>query len=53
MARGTLMFEGLLGAKNVGGTRGSRKKDMELDDVLFEGPFEGFWIVEIRDASGV
>ena len=41
IARGTVMFVGLLGAKKVGGTRGSPKKDVELEDSLFEGPCEG------------
>lgn len=47
------MFVGLFGAKKVGGTRGSPKKDVELEDALLEGPFEGFWVVERKEASGV
>ena len=48
------MFVGLFGAKNVGGTSGSPKKeDVELEDALSEGPFEGFWVVERKDASGI
>ncbi len=53
IARGTVMFVGLLEAKKVGGTRGSPKKDVELEDTLVEGPFVGFWVVERMDASGV
>ena len=54
MARGTLMFVGLLGAKNVGGTSGSPKKeDGELDDGLGEGPFMGGEVGKRRGASGV
>ena len=38
MARGTLMFVGLLGAKKVGGMSGSPKKEAgELNDGLGEG----------------
>ena len=48
------MFVGLFGAKKVGGTSGSPKKgDVELDDSLVEGRFEGFWVVERKDASGI
>lgn len=48
------MFVGLFGAKKVGGTSGSPKKeDVELDDTLIEGLFEGFWVVERKDASGI
>lgn len=48
------MFVGLFGAKNVGGTRGRPKKeDVELEDVLMAGPFEGFWVVARKDANGV
>lgn len=48
------MFVGLLGAKNVGGTSGSPKKeDVKLDDDLNAGPFEGLWVVARKDASGV
>ena len=53
MARGTVMFVGLFGAKNVGGMRGRPKKDVELEDDLVEGPFEGFRVVERKNASGV
>ena len=45
MARGTLMFAGLLGAKKVGGTSGSPKKeDGELDDGLGEGSLIEGWV---------
>ncbi len=48
------MFVGLFGAKNVGGTSGSPKKEeVEMEDDLVEGPIEGFWIGEKKDASGV
>lgn len=48
------MFVGLFGAKKVGGTSGSPKsEDVELDDILMEGPLEGFWVVERKDVSGV
>lgn len=48
------MFVGLFGAKNVGGTSGSLKKeDVELEDALVEGPIEGFLIVERKEASEV
>ena len=48
------MFGGLFGAKKVGGTSGSPKKeDVELDDSLNTGPFERVWFVERKDASGV
>lgn len=54
IARGTVMFVGLFGAKNVGGTSGSLKKeDVELEDALVEGPIEGFLIVERKEASEV
>lgn len=54
MARGTVMFVGLFGAKNVGGTRGRPKKeDVELDATLMAGPLEGVWVVERKDANGV
>ena len=53
IARGTVMFVGLLEEKKLGGTRGSpMKKDVELEDSLAEGPFVGFWVVEKMDASG-
>lgn len=42
IARGRLMFVGLSGAKNVGGTRGSPKKEVELEVNLIEGPFDVF-----------
>lgn len=48
------MFVGLFGAKKVGGTSGSPKKEeVELEDTLIEGPFAGFWFVERKDDSGV
>ena len=49
------MLAGLSDAKNVGGMRDSPKKDVELDDALVEGPFEGFvvWFGERKEASGV
>lgn len=36
------MFVGLSGAKNVGGTGGSPKKEVELEVTLIEGPFDVF-----------
>ena len=54
IARATVMFVGLFGAKNVGGTSGSpKKKDVELEDALVEGPIEGFGMVDRKYASGV
>ena len=48
------MFVGLFGAKKVGGTSGSPKKeDVELNDALTEGPFEWFWVVERKYGSGI
>ena len=53
------MFVGLFGAKKVGGTSDRPKKeeeeeeDVELDDILMEGPFEGFWVVGRKDVRGV
>lgn len=54
MARGTVIFVGLFGAKNVGGTRGRPKKEgVELEEALMAGPLEGFWVVERKYANGV
>lgn len=55
MALGTVMFVGLFGAKKVGGTSGSPKKeeDVELDAALIEGPLEGLWVVERKGAIGI
>ena len=39
------MFVDLEGAKKVGGTRGSPKKEVDVEDGLDEGPFKGFWMV--------
>ncbi len=47
------MFVGVVGAKKLCGTRGSPKKEVVLGDDLSEGPFEGFWVLEKKDASGV
>ena len=46
------MLVGLLGAKKVGGTRGSPKNEgVELEDALVEGPFEGFWVVKRKEVN--
>lgn len=38
----------------MGGTSGNPKKeDVELEDALIEGPFEGFCLVERKDACGI
>ena len=53
MARGTLMFVGLLGAKKVGGMSGSPKyEDGELDDGLGEGSFREAGAGKRKGASG-
>ena len=46
MARGTVMFVGLEGAKKVGGTRGNPKKGVDVEDALNEGPLNGIWVVK-------
>ena len=53
MARGTVMFVGSLGAKKVGGTRGSPKKDVRFEGGLFEGPVAELWVADKKDVSGV
>ena len=46
------MFVGLLGAKNVGGTRGRPKKEVELEDALIEGPLDGVGVADRKFTSG-
>ena len=45
------MFVGLLGVKNVGGTRGRPKKEVELEDALIEGPLDGVRVADRKFTS--